>query len=73
MCYVSGVSGIWMAAGGLLLLGLWVAVIGLGAWGFWRLTRGRQGEHEALAVASERYARGEIGRDEFERIKKDLS
>ncbi len=54
----------------------WVIVLGLIGWGIYALVKhsspastGRR----PVEVARERYARGEITRDEFERIKKDIA
>jgi len=71
--------GWWMVFGGIWMVVFWGAIIALIVWGITRLAgrggskpeaRGRPG---ALDIARERYARGEISREEFEQIKKDLS
>ena len=53
----------------------WVGLIALIVWGITRLTRrnGSSSKHNPLNMAKERYAKGEISREEFEQIKKDLS
>jgi putative membrane protein len=56
-------------------------VVALIAWAVIVLTRSAGGRREkesdgtrrALAIARERYARGEIDREEFETLRKDLS
>jgi putative membrane protein len=67
----------WMWFGGifgfLLLIGfialvVWLATRNWGASG----TSG-EGRNNALDIARERYARGEISHEEFEKIKKNLS
>jgi len=63
----------------LLMVAFWGVVIAFGVWLVSRWARssdtgaGISRGNGALAVARERYARGEISRDEFERIKRDLS
>jgi putative membrane protein len=71
--------GWWMLFGLILAVIFWAAIIALAVWGIRRLTQTRDSDREprdkttALDIARERYARGEITRDEFEQIKKDLS
>jgi putative membrane protein len=68
-----------MPIGVLLMVAFWGVVIAFGVWLLSRWVRspdsgvGISRGNGALAVARERYARGEISRDEFERIKRDLS
>ncbi len=59
----------------------WAAVIGAIVWGIQASTRSGDGartrpsedkRREPLEIVKERYARGEISREEFERIKSDL-
>ena len=74
----------WFGHGGFGWVGMiimavfWAVVIGLIIWGVVRM--GRRGccmpyEHDerALDIARERYAKGEISKEQFEQIKKDLS
>ena len=65
--------GMWL--GGLWMVIFWGAIIGLIVWGISRLTRRGcwTGDTSPLDAAKKRYARGEITREEFEQIKKDLS
>jgi len=67
--------GWWMAFGGVWMVILWGGLIALIVWGITRLTRrnGSSSKHNPLNVAKERYAKGEISREEFEQIRKDLS
>ena len=71
--------GWWMLFGIILAVIFWAAIIGLAVWGIRRLTQPRDSDREArgkatpLDIAKERYAKGEITREEFEQIKKDLS
>lgn len=67
--------GWWMAFGGLWMVVFWGGLIALIVWGITKLA-GRDGsasKRDPLDVAKERYARGEITREEFEQIKKELS
>ncbi len=67
--------GWWMAFGGLWMVVFWGGLIALIVWGITRLTKRSDSipKHDPLDVAKERYAKGEISREEFEQIKKDLS
>ena len=71
--------GWWMVFGGILSILFWVAIIVLVIWGINKLVqRERSGKglfesRSALDIARERYARGEITREEYDQIKKDLS
>jgi len=53
----------------------WGGLIALIVWGITKLSRrgDTTPKRDPLDVAKERYARGEISREEFEQIKKDLS
>ena len=64
-----------MAFGGVGMVIFWGGLIALIVWGITRLTRreGSSSKHNPLNMARERYARGEISREEFEQIKNDLS
>ena len=64
-----------MIFGGIWMILFWGGLAALIIWGISRLTRqGKQGKTpHPLDVAKERYARGEISREEFEQLKKDLS
>lgn len=73
MCYWHEGIGAWTVVGGVFMLLFWGAVIGLVVWGITRLFRRSDGHNGALAIARERYARGEINKEEFDRIKKDLT
>ena len=61
------------------MLVLLVVIIGLVVWGVVALTRRgapvsrTMGEEGALDIAKRRYARGEITKEQFDQIKKDLS
>jgi putative membrane protein len=66
--------GWWMIFGGIFMIVFWGGIIALIVWAITRLTRrDRMESHPSpLDIARERYARGEITRDEFEQLKKDL-
>jgi len=57
---------------------IWIVIIGLIVWGVIALTkrggsRSESGSNRTLIdIARERYAKGEITREQFEQIKKDL-
>ena len=67
--------GWWMVFGGLWMLIFGVGLIGLIVWGITKLSQrnGSTPRQSPLDVAKERYAKGEISREEFEQLKKDLS
>ena len=72
--------GNWGWGMGLMMfLGLifWGSIIWLIVWAITRITRHNStydgGRTNALDIARERYAKGEITRDQFEQIKKDLT
>ena len=72
---ISSGMGWWMGFGGLWMLIFWGGLIALIVWGIKKLTGGSNSSprRNPLGVAKERYAKGEISREEFEQIKKDLS
>ncbi|MFH1169245.1 MAG: SHOCT domain-containing protein [Chloroflexota bacterium] len=70
--------GWWMMFGGVWMLIFWGGLIALIVWVVLKLTRGSRGgggggDGSALDIARQRYAKGEISREEFEQLKKDLS
>ena len=73
--------GWWMLWGGLMMVLFWGAIIALVVWAVQSLGRRDDGHAQSgatspartpLEIAKERYARGEIGRDEFDQMKRDL-
>ncbi len=70
----SGVGWLMMF-GGLWMVIFWGGLIVLIVWGIKKLTErgGTASKRDPLDVAKERYARGQISREEFEQLKKDLS
>lgn len=70
--------GWWMVFGGVLMVLFWGGIIALIVWGIKRLTeRGgstsSSGQKQGpLDIVKERYAKGEISKEEFDRIREDL-
>jgi putative membrane protein len=62
-----------MSFGGWMMI-FWVVIIGLIVWAvIWFSRReGSTPKRSPLDIAKERYASGEISKEEFEKIKKDL-
>lgn len=79
MWHGDGGMGWWMVFGGIWMVLFWGGIIALVVWGIKKLTeRGGSGtggtdKRDPLDIAKERYARGDISKEEFEQIKKDLS
>ncbi len=65
--------GWWMLLGGLWMVLFWAILIGAIAWTVSRLARAGDADRNPLEIAKERYARGEISGEEFERIRRGLS
>ncbi len=65
--------GEWFLVASMILF--WGGLIALIIWGVTRLSRRGDStpKHGPLDIAKERYAKGEISREEFEQLKKDLS
>lgn len=70
-----GMHGMWGMGVALLMLVFWVVVIAALVYGIrWLATQGRNPHRETpLDVAKRRYASGEITREQFEALKRDLS
>ncbi|MDD5191074.1 MAG: SHOCT domain-containing protein [Dehalococcoidales bacterium] len=72
----------WWWVGGIFMLLFWGGIIALVIWGISRMTHrgmamrhmhmGHMGAEEPLDIAKARYAKGEITKEQFEQIKKDL-
>ncbi len=65
----------WAWMGMLFMFIFWGCIIGLIIWGIIRLSHHSvtPTKSTALEIAKERYARGEITKDQFDQIKKDLN
>ena len=69
-----GFSGWWMLAGLAWSLIFWGGIIFLVAWGI-RTIAGRQAPgapRDPLTVLKDRYARGEISREQYQQMRADL-
>jgi len=66
--------GWWMGFGVIWMVIFWGGLVALIVWGVKKLTERGDSDpkRDPLGVAKERYAKGEISREEFEQIKKDL-
>ena len=73
MCWPIGAAMSWWMI--IWMVVFWGGLIALLVWGIKRLTErgGSNLKRSPLDIAKERYARGEISREEFELIKKGLS
>ena len=74
MWYMHEGMGWWMVFGGMWMVFFWGGLIALIVWGISKLTgRNRTIEKQhPIEITKERYAKGEISREEYEQIKKDL-
>ena len=65
----------WFGLGWFWVVLFWGLLIGLVVWLVVKLSKrdSTQSKSSALDIAKERYAKGEISKEEFEQIKKDLS
>ena len=65
----------WGILWGIFMVLFWGGLIALIIWGVMRLSKkddGNETKSNALDIAKERYAKGEISKEEFEQIKQDL-
>lgn len=74
MWFMHDFGGWGMLFGGIWMLIFWGGIIALIVWGINRLTRRDDSiqKHAPLEIAKERYAKGEINKEQFEQIKRDL-
>ena len=74
MWFMNDFGGWWMWLGAIWMFVFWGGLIALVVWGITKLTK--RGDYASkrspLDMAKERYARGELNKEEFEQIKKDL-
>ena len=73
MWFMHDFGGWGMLFGGIWMFIFWGGLIALIIWGITRFTGCDVSiKHAPLEVAKERYAKGEINKEQFEQIKKDL-
>jgi putative membrane protein len=74
MWYFDGTWGGWQIFGMVMMSVFWIAIIALIIWGIKRFTEDTKSTtgKDALDIIKERYARGEISKEEFQQLKKDL-
>jgi putative membrane protein len=65
-------SGWWIVMPIMMVL-FWGAIIAVVVWGIRQFTGDRRRDRSALDIAKERLARGEITKEEFDRIRDDLT
>jgi putative membrane protein len=67
-------GGWWMLFGGIMMFIFGGGIIALTIWGITRITKrdGSTTTHNSDDIAKQRYARGEINKEEFDQIKKDI-
>ena len=63
-------GGDWF--GGVMMLAFWVVIILLVVWSVQGFSGRNKQQRTALDILKERYAKGEINKEEFETKKKDL-
>jgi len=79
MWHMNEGMGWWMVFGGIVSIFFWAGIMALVVWAISALAR-RDGsrppsasKQDPLDIARERYAKGEITKDEFGQMKKDLT
>ena len=65
-------SGWWIVMAIMMVL-FWGAIIAVAVWGIRQFTRDGRRDQSALDIAKERLARGDITKEEFDRIRGDLA
>ena len=67
--------GWWMLIGAVWMVLFWGGIIALAVWAVSRLGEGgrREQADTPLEIARRRYARGDITREEFDQLKRDLA
>jgi putative membrane protein len=75
MFYMHNVAGWWMVGGWILMVLIWGGLIALGILSFRWFTKHNTptDKQNPLDIAKESYAKGEITKEQYEQIKRDLS
>ena len=74
MWFMHDFGGWWMLFGGIFLLLSWGGFIALIVWGVNKFSkRGSIIRNTPLDLVKERYSNGEITKEQYEQLKKDLS
>jgi putative membrane protein len=82
MLHIGDGFGWWMLWGTLMMVVFWGGIVALVVWAVHSLSRGGTRSSQGrdadasptpLDIAKQRYARGEIDREEFERMRRDLA
>ena len=64
----------WMPFGWIMMIGFWGLIIFGIAWLVREMSgKNKTNQKDSLDILKERYAKGEIEREEFERMKKDIT
>jgi putative membrane protein len=73
MMWDDGIGWVWLF-NWLVMIVFWGGLLVLVIWGITKLARSGSppSRNNALDIAKERYARGEIAKEEFDQIRKDL-
>jgi putative membrane protein len=66
-------NGGWWSIMPIMMVVFWGGVIAVAVWGIRQFARGRDGGRSPVDIARERYAKGEVTAEEFERLRRDLS
>ena len=74
MMYWHGMDGGWMIFGAIMMVIFWAGIIWAIAWGIRRASHHTYSRENMtpLDIAKARYAKGEITKDQFDQLKKDL-
>ncbi len=63
----------WWVIMPIMMVLFWGGVLGVVVWGIRQFTKDKERDRSPLDIAKERLARGEISKEEFDRIKGDLA